>query len=1053
MDPFSIALTSAYLGSLGSTLSSNILSDAGRGIRRAISGEEIEQAFERCTRAGIVAVVQTTAAQAQEKADLLEDILDRFFREPDVGGELSEILNGRMPDIRELTRLFEAAGYDPETLPGIRFDAAVEAFAAVFLNAAVIEPLLQPVIQAKNMLEQTEIQREMLDTMREMAGFLREERYEIITVRPDRIQAGNTADDHSRNSPVQMKEFRIVNSQAAVIGDNNRINGGVHYHYGSDQAEDRQVIDTKLRYLKDLAAETNQLPWGRLAPDEAGPGKKQNLRLVDIYIGLDTTEMERMDNEDAIRLHFRQKEEMKRISAQEMIDGHSRLVLLGDPGSGKTTLVNFLTHVMACACENEDPDNCMMHLQKIGKWTHGALFPVRVVLRNFAEWRGGKGGEEDGLVEYLRYTLEKSGLEILWPDVHKALLDESEPVLVLLDGLDEVSADDRRGMVEIIDDFAERYPHNRYIVTCRIYAYVDDQYRLHEFRQAILAPFNEEQVKGFIHAWYAEYSRQGHLDEETAKEQAGKLAHAVELRDLMELAERPLLMTVMALLHTSYGQLPEDRIELYEWTVGLLFRRWKGHIGGGENSLIESLAMPQLRMTDLEAGLYNVAFDAHAGHGEAEGTADIPELTLLKGLKPYLGSFDKAEIFVNYVRERAGLLIRYKTDAYTFPHRTFQEFMAACHLVRMKDYPKEAARLVKEDPDRWRIVFVLAAGLARKHQPGNAIYSVARLCLSGVAECKLPEASDFVLADIGAEALLEIGLMEIERDDEGLVVLGRNRKWLMAAIEADKILEPKNRVYSGNLLSRLGDPRFNADMWFLPDEEDLGFVLVPEGAFLMGSDEYKSERPPHRVCLSEYWISRYPVTVDQFRSFVDASGQQPGDEDCLRGIGNHPVVWVSWHEAVEYCKWLTNALKKHKDTPETLAALLRQGWQVSLPSEAQWEKAARGTDGLNYPWGKNADPNRANYDETGIGGTSPVGCFPGGISPCGIHDAGGNVWEWCLDWFDDEYYKRSLERDPVGPDDGADRLPAPRRRVPACPAPRSAGPGKQCAQGDAGRNS
>jgi formylglycine-generating enzyme required for sulfatase activity len=107
------------------------------------------------------------------------------------------------------------------------------------------------------------------------------------------------------------------------------------------------------------------------------------------------------------------------------------------------------------------------------------------------------------------------------------------------------------------------------------------------------------------------------------------------------------------------------------------------------------------------------------------------------------------------------------------------------------------------------------------------------------------------------------------------------------------------------------------------------------------------------------------------------------------------VVKVTWHDALAYCKWLTETLEAWEETPEPLATLLREkSWVVTLPSEAEWEKAARSSDGRRYPWGEDPDPNRANYDETGIDTTSAVGCFPGGKSPYGIEDLSGNVWEW-----------------------------------------------------------
>lgn len=139
----------------------------------------------------------------------------------------------------------------------------------------------------------------------------------------------------------------------------------------------------------------------------------------------------------------------------------------------------------------------------------------------------------------------------------------------------------------------------------------------------------------------------------------------------------------MALLHTFRGQLPEDRVELYQWAIDLLLRRWEARVSG-EDGLLEKLDLSGLKMNDLEAGLYDVAYHVHAGAGEGE-TADVAEGILRERIAPYLNSdWNKAGIFVAHVRERAGLLIRHKPDAYTFPHRTFREFMAACRTTSIK---------------------------------------------------------------------------------------------------------------------------------------------------------------------------------------------------------------------------------------------------------------------------------------------------------------------------------------------------------------------------------
>lgn len=210
---------------------------------------------------------------------------------------------------------------------------------------------------------------------------------------------------------------------------------------------------------------------------------------------------------------------------------------------------------------------------------------------------------------------------------------------------------------------------------------------------------------------------------------------------------------------------------------------------------------------------------------------------------------------------------------------------------------------------------------------------------------------------------------------------------------------PQNRVNAGNVLARLGDPRFRHDAWYLPNESLLGFVRIPEGPFLMGSDKKRdlaatdSEFPQHEVVLPTYYIARYPVTAAQYQAFVNDSNYKS------KGSGtssppNHPVVSITWYDSLAYCEWLTNRLQAWPETPEPLAKLLHGGCVVTLPSEAEWEKAARGQDGRIYPWGDEFIASRVNTIETNINLTSTVGCFPSGASPYGVEDLSGNVFEW-----------------------------------------------------------
>jgi len=196
-------------------------------------------------------------------------------------------------------------------------------------------------------------------------------------------------------------------------------------------------------------------------------------------------------------------------------------------------------------------------------------------------------------------------------------------------------------------------------------------------------------------------------------------------------------------------------------------------------------------------------------------------------------------------------------------------------------------------------------------------------------------------------------------------------------------------------------PGFRADAWFLPDDGALGFVEIPAGPFLMGSDPqvdplaYENEiwgggRAQATVELPDYHIGRYPVTVAQYRAFVQATGFR-ADPEALEGPLDHPVVSVTWPDALAYARWLEDRLRESPDTPPHLRERLQDGWRLGLPSEAQWEKAARGTDGRVFPWGNEIRPDRANYEANR---TMPVGSFPCPECPYGLSDMSGNVWEW-----------------------------------------------------------
>jgi formylglycine-generating enzyme required for sulfatase activity len=234
--------------------------------------------------------------------------------------------------------------------------------------------------------------------------------------------------------------------------------------------------------------------------------------------------------------------------------------------------------------------------------------------------------------------------------------------------------------------------------------------------------------------------------------------------------------------------------------------------------------------------------------------------------------------------------------------------------------------------------------------------------------------------------------------------------------EAERI-DLAKRIEAADLLGQVGDPRLEENRW----------IVIPAGTFHIGAQKankngqnydpeaFGAESPVHEVTLRPFSIGRFPVTVQEFSRFVADRGYQtrkhwlddgfdrfgePENWEWRRMYPNLPVVGVSWFEAAAYCEWAGGR----------------------LPTEAEWERAARGPEGGRYPWGdtRPLDASRANYYETNVWHPTPVGLFPKGNTSEGLSDMLGNVWEWCADWFG--AYEPGSRDNPTGPKDGTNKV-------------------------------
>ena len=350
---------------------------------------------------------------------------------------------------------------------------------------------------------------------------------------------------------------------------------------------------------------------------------------------------------------------------------------------------------------------------------------------------------------------------------------------------------------------------------------------------------------------------------------------------------------------------------------------------------------------------------------------------------------------------------------------------------------------MKRDLIWWREVFLLAAGASRS-TPRN----ISDLVDGLVPHAPTPETltpDKAAQLQAAAQALAETGFIERVRGEKEpgrfAATYDKIQNGLLLALRSDRVLAATERALAGNSLAQLGEPRRE-----VMTVADMQFCLVHAGPFWMGSEENDNEKPLHlnEALKDDYWMSRYPVTNAQFAEFIKAGGyqearywpeaiaekfwqngkfkgrydnafrEQPHDHGAPLNFSNHPVVGITWYEALAFARWLNEFCRNRN--------WLGGNMSVQLPSEAEWEKAARGGLEISpdfviaslcefsanklvsrqknlhfqrrYPWGDQAEPNFANCSETGIGATNAVGCFPGGASPYGCEEMSGNVWEW-----------------------------------------------------------
>ena len=726
----------------------------------------------------------------------------------------------------------------------------------------------------------------------------------------------------------------------------------------------------RVAYLEGLKAVSDRLVLRQAigGDPDAEQGPQRSRALSDIYEPLFTTggkEAKKRQNPD-------EAEPPK--TAHHRVAEHRCVFLVGDPGSGKTS---FLRRLATQLCEVALGERSAL------QGLPAEPLPVFFRLAEFA----GKPEPDALLTQALDRLCCADGTHRLPASVAEAALRAGQLVL-LFDGLDEVPEADgltaeqrRQRMADALTRLALVQARSAHVIATSRPAAAKSAAPTAPFQRFDLQPLENPQVIRVAHNWLTLREATAAEAEPLARQLVADLGvHAAVDR----LARNPLTLGLICVVLYRRGRLPRDRNDLYDELINLLLedrgRADRDRVGRRRTFL-----------TDLAWAWWQ-----KGGIGQPD-TA-LREDVCLTLLQPRGLTEDQARAEVRFLDERTGLLTWVGNERghrlYRFAHRSYVEFLVACRLT--EDAKQETLANAGTDPGWREVALMYVAELAR--QQGKGDKEPAWAYIRGLLEqAKSPRngwekraSSARLAAECIADWREQAGELGGDVDALQAVFLDPDVSRQMPVAERVAFwtaVGPHNQVVKG-------------DRW----------ATVPAGRFWFGAapkdpDAIPNEAPARVVEMSGFRIHRWPVTVAEYAVFVEEGGY--ADETLWSADGwrwrqaegitfpgrwpvpgrpHHPVTDVSWYEAEAWCAWASR----------------QQGCLIMLPSEAQWEYAARGAHDPQqpvprYPWGVDDEPDRRAGHPSWSAGPVPPGAFPRGIGPFGTWDQSGNVWEWTRD--------------------------------------------------------
>lgn len=681
----------------------------------------------------------------------------------------------------------------------------------------------------------------------------------------------------------------------------------------------------------------------------------------------------------------------ERVLLPGLLPQFDRLLLIGQPGSGKTTFLRLVACMLArdILGHRRSPPWRVEHLGLPARMRPPIPCLLRmatlvVLFEKFSQ--PGRLDTRAWLLDLLaaQSCLTRSQIvEALQDPKHMARCEQWDAlltkgrVLLLLDGLDEVAdLTLRRRVARIFQDACVAWPNSRIVVTSRPIDHA--QFRELGFHMATIEPFGSAEIERFVERWSTALF-QGRTDR--SEEHARTLLAALRERpDIRLLATNPVMLTCLCVIHWNEGHMPEGRARVYRaiftWMLGARSeQRWRaGFTNAFAENAFSALALAMTNHDEGKLATFDVAMAIPAIDEEMRRHLPNFKPELQQRANTEVGRRRVAHEWLLRECEWSHIIEEVAGNQLRFWHLTLQEFLAALALAWRDDGdgPEDWWPIIKvrlDDP-QWRETLELLPGclydeggqrrvdrmvgrLLELARPGD-LQSEARAF--GLAGCLLAPMSVFKYSP----------RLQIVADFEAI----RARVMAIFSHEGSVSVPLKTRIRAAEALGRAGDPRLVAE----------NFIPIPGTPVSMG---------------------RFPVTVSEFARFVDdtegyaladwwdregltwrveSRREHPRAWDEQKQFPNHPVTGVSWWEARAYCRWMTH----------------RQARQIRLPTVREWEAAATSRHGP-YPWGGTAPTEEMVNFRQSVGSPTPVGLYPEGAGPYGHLDLAGNVYERCED--------------------------------------------------------